>query len=288
MPSNYTDKNTAGVLYVTATPIGNMDDISIRAREILSSVDYIAAEDTRETGKLLADLGIKSKLISYHEHNEDKRSAELIRKLQDGCSIALVSDAGTPCVSDPGYRIVHDAAVCGLSVVPIPGPSAAVAALSASGLPTDMFAFLGFAPKKDGKRISWLTGVRDFPGTLIFYESAKRLLSMLRDILDVLGNRDAVIAREITKKYETFIRGNVQHLINKFEEEGDPKGEITILVSGKPVSEVVSDDMAIAEITKLLKEGNSLSTAVKTVSGMMSLPRKKIYDLALSIKNEVE
>ncbi len=219
-----------GTLYVVSTPIGNLKDITRRALEILSEVDLIAAEDTRHTGILLKHHHLKTAMVSYHEHNEQSRSRELLASLQAGKDIALVSDAGTPAISDPGYRIVHLAAHHGIPVVPIPGPSALLAALVSSGLPTDRFLFEGFLPRKKGRQTR-LKSLADFEGTVVIYESAQRVERTLNDIAAHFGNRRVALCRELTKKFETVLRGSVQELLEAMGER-PLKGEC-VLVIGK-------------------------------------------------------
>lgn len=239
-----------GTLYIVATPIGNLADITYRAVEMLKSVDLIACEDTRHTRKLLSHLGINKPAVSYHEHNETDRSPRLIEQLKDGSSIALVTDAGTPAISDPGYRIVKLAAESDIPVVSIPGPSAIIAALSASGLPTDAFFFGGFLPSRSGERSRRLQELSQTPGTLAFYEAPHRLLRTLSDCLSVLGDRQAVVARELTKVHEEFVRGGLSQLVSHFETH-PPKGEIVLLI-----------DRGTGAVTP----GNSLSTLADRVA----------------------
>src|SRR6478672_5756579 len=194
------------VLYIVATPIGNLEDITFRAIRILKEVDLIACEDTRHTRKLLSHYGIATQAISYHDHNEMARTEDLLARLRQGHSIAMVSDAGTPLISDPGYRVVSAAAAEGIQVIPIPGPSAAITALSASGLPTEAFRFCGFLPAKSGQRRSALEALIRETSTLIFYEAPHRILETLGDLRSILGNRQAVVARELTKLHEEFLR----------------------------------------------------------------------------------
>ena len=213
MPNpNKTETN--GVLYVVATPIGNREDITLRALDILREVNLIAAEDTRKSGNFLTHYQIKNRLISFHEHNEKKRTPELIGKLLDGTTIALVSNAGTPSVSDPGYRLIEAAIANKITVTPIPGVTAATAAMSVSGLPTDSFVFIGFAPKKKGKRLKFLTELSAEPRPLIFYESPKRILSLMEEIISCMGDRNAMLAREMTKLHEEFVRGTVSQILD--------------------------------------------------------------------------
>ncbi|MCK5418905.1 MAG: 16S rRNA (cytidine(1402)-2'-O)-methyltransferase, partial [Desulfobacterales bacterium] len=207
--SDSNNTKNKGVLYVVATPIGNREDITLRALNILRDVDLIAAEDTRKTGNLLAHYQIKNRLISFYEHNEKKRTPEIIGKLLDGISIALVSNAGTPSISDPGYRLIEAAIANKITVSPIPGVSAATAAMSVSALPTDSFVFIGFLPRKKAKRQQFLNELAVEPRPVIFYESPKRILTLLEEIISCMGDRPAVLAREMTKLHEEFIRGSV-------------------------------------------------------------------------------
>ena len=224
----------AGTLYVVATPIGNMDDISGRAKNILASVGRIAAEDTRRTGLLLKRLGIKGDMVSYHEHNEAARTPQLLQALDSGMDVALVTDAGTPAISDPGYRLVKAAADKGLTVSPVPGPSAVTAALSVSGLPSDRFLFEGFLPRKKGRQTR-LRSLAGFEGTVILFESPLRLAATLRDVLEHFGNRRAVVGRELTKLHETLLRGTVEELLEAVETR-TPKGECVLLVAKEGLS----------------------------------------------------
>lgn len=218
----------AGSLFVVATPIGNMDDITLRARDILGTVDLIAAEDTRRTGTLLKRYDISGKMISYHEHNEAKRTGELVAELQAGKSIALVTDAGTPTISDPGYRLVKAASEAGIAVSPVPGPNAAVAALSASGLPTDRFLFEGFLPRKKGRQTR-LKILAEFDGTIIIYESPLRVATTLKQLAEAFGLRRAVLCRELTKMHETVYRGSLEELATMVD-QSPIKGECVLLV----------------------------------------------------------
>jgi 16S rRNA (cytidine1402-2'-O)-methyltransferase len=218
-------------LYVVATPIGNLEDITLRALRVLKEVDMIACEDTRQTRKLLEHYGIRTRTISYHVHNEMTRAAELIVNLEQGGRLALVSDAGMPSISDPGHRLITLAIRHHVPVVPVPGASAFVAALVASGLPTDSFKFNGFLPSKRGERRDELERIRDVPRTVIYYEAPHRILETLRDIVATLGgSRHVVIAREVTKLHEEFIRGRADEVREQLRERGDIKGEITLLI----------------------------------------------------------
>ncbi len=219
------------MLFLVGTPIGNLGDVSQRAIETLRSVDVVAAEDTRKTGLLLKHLGISAKLKSYYEHNEEQSAQELLRHLLRGNSVALVTNSGTPCISDPGFRIVQKCIEHDIAVVSIPGPAAFVSALVVSGLPVHEFHFYGFAPKKAGKRRELLSRIAGLPGTLIFYESPNRVEKFFRDCLDTLGDRRACLAREITKKFEETLRGTISQLIEKLAER-KPKGEFVVLIEG--------------------------------------------------------
>ncbi len=218
-------------LYVVATPIGTLEDITLRALRVLKEVDLIACEDTRQTRKLLDHYGIQTRTISYHEHNEMTRAAELIVNLEQGGRLALVSDAGMPCISDPGYRLITLAIRHQVPVVPVPGASAFVAALVASGLPTDSFKFNGFLPAKKGQRRNELENVRDAPRTVIYYEAPHRIIETLEDVVTVMGgSRHVVVAREVTKLHEEFLRGRADEVLERLRERGEVKGEITLLI----------------------------------------------------------
>ena len=279
-----------GVLYVVGTPIGNLEDITLRALRTLEEVDLIAAEDTRNTRRLLTRHGINRPLTALHEHNEDRRAAELISKLDQGAAMALVSDAGTPTLSDPGYRLIKDAAAAGIRVVPIPGPSAAVAALSVSGLPTDAFLFLGFPPRKRGKRLTFLHRAAEDKRTLIFYESPKRMADLLADLQEIMGERRAVLAREMTKAYEEFIRGSLNEIALEVKKRRGLKGECTLLVAGG--GEALDEDQWPAA-RRALRQGlasqeQPLAELVRQVADQSGIARNKIYAEALRIKQELE
>ena len=290
MPSNLSAGKTVsqavpGTLYVAATPIGNLGDMTLRAIAILRSVDVIAAEDTRQTGILLSAHGIDTQLISYHEHNEKRRAGELISKLEAGAAVALVSDAGTPTISDPGYRLVSAAAAAGIDVVPLPGVSAATAALSVSGLPTDAFTFIGFPEKKAGKRLKQLFELAGRRETLIFYESPRRVAGLLEAVLECMGDRRVVLAREMTKKFEEFIRGPVSQVIAELDARSGVKGECTLLVSGNPGETAADPEKIRAEITRLLASGKRGTTDVsKQVSQKFNISKKEAYALVLKQK----
>jgi len=273
-----------GKLYIVSTPIGNLEDITLRALRILREVDIIACEDTRVTKKLIFHHQILKPLTSYHEHNEIEKAEELVTLLESGKNIALVSDAGTPGVSDPGYRLVKLASKKGIEIIPVPGPSAAIAALSVSGLPTSSFAFFGFLTKSGKKRREFLENIRDYTETLIFYESPNRILETLRAMLETLGDRQISVSRELTKMFEETIKGCITKVIAILEERDKLKGEFTIVVEGKSdrekdtTSEVIED-----ELRNLKEKGFSLKDSVKQVSQNYKVSKSKVYKEALKI-----
>ena len=273
-----------GTLYIVATPIGNLEDMTFRAVRILKEVDLIAAEDTRHSRKLLSHYGISRPLTSYFDHNKEIKGGYILDRLREGQSVALISDAGTPCISDPGYQLVRDAAGAGIRVVPIPGPSAVIAALSASGLPTSSFAFEGFLPSRQGKRREKLAALKEEQRLLVFYESPNRLQSALTDMLDVLGDRDALVAREMTKVYEEFVRGPLSRIAVKFD--GDKvRGEIVVLVAPPDAPGRAGMPQVSAMLRSCLEnEGISLKDAVKRVAGETGIPRGEVYGEALRLK----
>jgi 16S rRNA (cytidine1402-2'-O)-methyltransferase len=268
-------------LYLVATPIGNLEDITLRAIRTLKEVDLIACEDTRQTQKLLSHYGIEKRTTSYHEHNELTRSAELIMQVEQGESIALVTDAGMPGISDPGYRLVALAIRHHIPVVPIPGPTAFLAALVASGLPTDSFRFSGFLPEKSGKRTKLLESVRNSLLTQIFYEAPHRLIESLQDIVDVLGpTRHIVIAREVTKIYEEFVRGQAADVLEEMKSRDEIRGEITLLIGkeenhGTPVLEQKNIRTKIRDL--MATEGLDEKDAMKRVAKEMGVSKSEVY-----------
>jgi 16S rRNA (cytidine1402-2'-O)-methyltransferase len=277
-----------GTLYVVATPIGNLDDITLRALGVLKAADLVAAEDTRKTAHLLRHFAIAAPLISYHEHNETARAPELVRRLAAGTSIALVTNAGTPGLSDPGYRLVAAAAAAGIRVVPVPGPMAAAAALSASGLPTDSFVFEGFLSKKAGKRLRRIQTLAAEPRTVILYESPQRIVSLIAELLSAFGDRPAVLAREMTKIHEEFIRGRLSEILEILKSRTDIKGECTLLISGGIEQEPASWDTALEMIRRELAVGSKgFAEIVKDVAHRTGLPRKEVYSEAIQIKAEL-
>ncbi|MDQ2775928.1 MAG: 16S rRNA (cytidine(1402)-2'-O)-methyltransferase [Acidobacteriota bacterium] len=270
----------AGTLYLIATPIGNLEDITLRALRILrEEVAAIACEDTRQSQKLLGHYQIHKPLISYHEHNEASRTAELIEKLERGESVALISDAGTPLVSDPGYRVVKAAIENQIAVVPIPGASAVLAGLAASGLPTDEFRFVGFLPQKSGARRKALEGLTDERATVIAYESPHRLLDTLAEMSEVFGTRRVVVARELTKLHEEFLRGSADAIHAELSKRPSVKGEITILIERPEVKASIADP--VEEIERLQnEEGMERMEAIKAVAKQLGLPKREVYRLS--------
>jgi 16S rRNA (cytidine1402-2'-O)-methyltransferase len=265
-----------GVLYLVATPIGNLEDITMRAVRVLREADAIACEDTRQTHKILDHFGISKPMVSYHEHNEASRSTELVERLRSGANIALVSDAGTPLVSDPGYRVVRAAIEAGITVTPIPGPSAALAALAASGLATDAFRFCGFLPPKKSQRRKMLEDLRGEECTLIFYEAPHRIVEALEDIAAVMGSRPVVIARELTKIHEEFLRGTAEEIRVELAGRASIRGEITVLI-GKG-TRVVDDEKPMEEaVRELEKEGVSRMEAIKRVAKARGISKRDVY-----------
>jgi len=271
----------AGTLYLVSTPIGNLEDITHRAITLLSEVDVIACEDTRHTQKLLNHYGIKTRTISYHEHNEHERAAELLKQLESGSHVAVVSDAGTPGISDPGFRLTRIAIENGVRVVPVPGASALITALVASGLPTDEFFFGGFLPSRSGARRARLSELRSIPATLIFYEGPHRIAATLKDALDILGEREAVVARELTKMHEEIARGRLSELAARFSSDQSARGEMVLIIdrvvieveSGK--DEVVSSIAAL--VTELENEGLDHRAALKKAARELGLSRAEAY-----------
>jgi 16S rRNA (cytidine1402-2'-O)-methyltransferase len=269
-----------GRLYLVATPIGNLEDITYRAVRVLGEVDLIACEDTRQTRKLLDHYAISRPTISYHEHNEAKRAAELAERMSAGATVALVSDAGMPLVSDPGYRLVRAAIAAGIPVEPIPGPSAALTALAGSGLPTDTFHFAGFLPAKSGQRARALEALKEEPATLIFYEAPHRVLETLEAIAQVLGPRPVVAARELTKVHEEFLRGTAAEVQAQLAARGSIKGEFTLLV-GKAVAPAPDDTPVGEAVEELVRAGAARMDAIKQVARRRGLSKREIYEQAL-------
>jgi len=275
-----------GVLYIVATPIGNLEDMTLRALRVLKEVDLIAAEDTRHTRVLLNAYDIPTPLISLHEHNEKERSGQIVAKLSSGMNVAYVSDAGTPCISDPGYRLVDSALEKKIRVIPVPGPSALTAALSACGLPSDQFFFCGFLPPKEGARRRFLESIKKVECTIAFYESPARIAAALQDVYEVMGDREIVVTRELTKVYEEIKRGRVSDFAGKtFDIK--TKGEFTVIIEGAVAEHFLISDQDIEDRLKRIWENPSMSLrdAVYALVSETGLPRKKVYDIAVKLRN---
>jgi 16S rRNA (cytidine1402-2'-O)-methyltransferase len=270
-----------GTLYVVATPIGNLEDITHRALRVLREVDIIACEDTRHTRKLLNHYGIKTKVTSYHDHNERERTVELLQALASGANVAIVSDAGTPTISDPGFRLVSEAGAQDITVVALPGPTALIAALVASGLPTDEFFFAGFLPARSGVRRTRLAELREIPATLIFYEAPHRIAATLRDAVEILGEREAVIARELTKIHEEIARGRLSELAERFSAAEKARGEIVLLIDRTPIESELKDAAEVRTIATLVAgfeaEGMDHRAALKKAARELGLSRDEAY-----------
>ena len=274
-------------LYLVATPIGNLEDITLRALRVLKEADLIACEDTRHTRKLLDHFGISKPTVSYHEHNEQARAQELTVRLLSGASIALVTDAGTPGISDPAYRIVSAAIDAGISVIPIPGATAMIAGLIASGLPTDAFLFVGFLPAKRQARRAKLVELQSVRETIVCYEAPHRVKETLSEAREVLGNRQAALAREITKLYEQFIRGTLAEISAELQ-GSEPRGEMTLVIAGASKEEnlTLQNNSSINDqLEQLMKDaGLSRNDAMKQLARIRGVSKKEIYSLLLKEK----
>lgn len=277
---------TAG-LYVVATPIGNLKDVTFRALSVLAAADAVLAEDTRVTKRLLAHYGITTPLLTYNEHSNEAVRERMLHRLQQGQALALVSDAGTPLVSDPGYRLVEAAIGEGLPVTPIPGPSAVLTALVVSGLPTDRFFFEGFLPPKSAARRTRLSEIAAIPGTLMLFEAPHRLPEMLADAAEILGERPAVVARELTKLYETVRRGSLSELAAQFAEEGPPKGEIVVLIGpGAEEPAGPERDLELDEKLRAALSVHSIKDAAALISAETGLAKREVYNRALALAKD--
>jgi 16S rRNA (cytidine1402-2'-O)-methyltransferase len=278
---------TPGTLYLVATPIGNLADITHRALQILNDVDLIACEDTRHTHKLLNHYGLSTKTISYHEHNEQKRATELIDRLKQGTNIAVVSDAGTPSISDPGFRLVRAAIENDITIVPIPGPSALITALIAAGLPTDEFFFAGFLPARANARRARLSELQSVPGTLIFYEAPHRLAQTLKDAYEILGEREAVVARELTKLHEEIRRGRLSELTTDYTEKTDARGEIVVLIDRNVIGAAATETVSVATlVNQYEQDGLDHRAALKKAARELGLSRAEAYRKLLSERSD--
>ncbi|MCK8817086.1 16S rRNA (cytidine(1402)-2'-O)-methyltransferase [Natroniella sulfidigena] len=278
-----------GALYVCGTPIGNLADITLRALDTLKDVDLIAAEDTRRTQKLLNYYQIKTKLTSYHEHNATSKSKQLLSKIKDGVDIALVSDAGMPGISDPGYELIKLLRKQSIQIIPVPGPTAVTSSLVVSGLPTDRFVFEGFLPRKNKERTSYLERLKTEERTIVCYEAPHRLVATLKDILEILGDRQIVVCRELTKKFEEKVDGLVSEVLERFEEQA-PKGEIAFVLEGNQGKDQELEGpkwegLSILEhLKQRMKEGLTKKQAIKKVAQERDLPKSEVYQIGIKIK----
>jgi 16S rRNA (cytidine1402-2'-O)-methyltransferase len=273
----------AAGLYVVSTPIGNLRDITLRALDVLAGVEEVLAEDTRVASKLLSAYGVKARLSPYHDHNGAERRPGLLKRLEEGGRIALISDAGTPLVSDPGWKLVHEALEHRIKVFPVPGASALLAGLVASGLPSDRFLFAGFLPPKSGARRSEIESLKQVPATLIFYESGPRLAESLADLAAVLGDRDAAVARELTKLFEETRRDTLAELAAHYDEAGPPRGEIVLLVG--PPKEVAATAADVDAALRVALNEMPTKAAASSVAEALGLPKRDVYQRALQIKS---
>lgn len=278
----------SGTLYIVATPIGNLEDMTFRAVRILKEVDLIAAEDTRHSRKLLSHFCITTALTSYYDHNQALKGERILATLHEGKQVALISDAGTPCISDPGYQLVRDALAEGIKVVPIPGACAAVTALSAAGLPTDSFTFAGFPPNKEAKRRSFLAGLLNAHGTVVLYEAPHRLTDTLTDIAAVMGDRQVVVARELTKLYEECLRGTATEVRGQVT-EGRERGEVVLLIAPADETSLKPEGPSPEEqLRAALAKGHTVKEAAALVAAATGLPRRELYAQALLLRNKTE
>ena len=267
-----------GTLYLVATPIGNLADITHRALQILKDVDLIACEDTRHTHKLLNHYGINTKTISYHEHNEQQRATDLIERMKEGTNIAVVSDAGTPSISDPGFRLVRAAIENEIQIVPVPGPSAVITALIAAGIPTDEFFFAGFLPSRSNARRARLAELQSVPGTLIFYESPHRLAESLKDAYEILGEREAVVARELTKLHEEIRRGRLSELAADYADMKEVRGEIVVVIDRNVLGAAKTEAASVmALVAQFEQDGMDHRAALKKAARELGLSRAEAY-----------
>jgi 16S rRNA (cytidine1402-2'-O)-methyltransferase len=279
------DPRLAPGLYVVSTPIGNLRDVTLRALDVLASADLVCAEDTRVSAKLLSAFGLSVRLRPYHDHNGAQARPGLLNDLEAGARIALISDAGTPLVSDPGYKLVREAAERGINVIAIPGASAPLAALASSGLPTDRFMFAGFPPPKSSARRRFLSEMKDVRTTLIFFEGPSRLAESLADMADVLGAREAVVSRELTKKFEETRRGLLPDLAAHYEREGAPRGEIVILV-GPPGEAPATDEATLDAAILAAGDGRPLKEIAAEIAERLGLKRRDVYERALQLRDD--
>lgn len=277
-----------GALYVVATPIGNLDDLSRRAMDTLAQADLIAAEDTRHSVRLLDHIGVRVPLISLHEHNETSRTERIRQALDDGQQVALISDAGTPLISDPGYRLVQALRLADYTIIPVPGPSALITALSAAGLPTERFLFEGFLPAKGAGRRQRLSDVVELPVTLVLYESPHRIRQLLEDIETVCGERHVVIARELTKTFETFLQGSARSLLERMADDPDQmRGEFVVMLAPPPPKELADSGQVDGDqlLSSLLAEGIGVKQAAGVAARLLGGRKGDWYQRAQTLKD---
>jgi 16S rRNA (cytidine1402-2'-O)-methyltransferase len=266
----------AGTLWLVGTPIGNLGDLPPRARDVLAEADLVAAEDTRRTGRLLSGLGLKKRMVSLHDANEGERVDAIVAALREGATVAVVSDAGMPLVSDPGYRVVRACIEQGIDVGVVPGPSAVLAALVLSGLPVDRFTFEGFPPRKPGPRVERLDSLRNERRTMVFFEAPGRVRPLLRDVLVALGDRQAALCRELTKRHEQVIRGRVSEILGELDQ--DPKGEVVIVIAGADEPAVPDLDACVEEAQVLVEGGMKKRDAARAVAERHHVAANVVYD----------
>jgi 16S rRNA (cytidine1402-2'-O)-methyltransferase len=276
-----------GTLYIVATPIGNLEDITLRALRILKQVALIAAEDTRVTRKLLSHYDIHTPMTAYHQHSKGRRSEEILERLMAGDDVAIVSDAGTPGISDPGHELIHLAIEAGIEVVSAPGPTALITAIVVSGLPTAHFAFDGFPPRKESERRAFFRGIKSDTRTIVLYESPLRLVATLKSAMAELGDRNAAVVREATKMFEEIVRGTISEVIERFTKV-KAKGEIVLMIEGAGPDEVAATEIPAASVNERLKTlmegGMSERDAVRQVAAELKLPRREVYAAAIRMK----
>lgn len=284
--SSFKGVNEKGELYLVSTPIGNLKDMTVRALETLRTVDVIAAEDTRQTRKLLNHFEIEARLVAHHEHNKQASAQGIIQWLQSGKKVALVSDAGMPAISDPGYELARDVIALEIPVIPIPGPNAGLSALIASGLPTNQFIFLGFLPREKKRLQEELKRIEHYPETIIFYESPHRIKKTLRAIKETFGNRSVCLARELTKQFEQFIRGTLDEAIDFIERADQVRGEFTIVLAGNQSAEKRErakewwlELNPVAHVDYYIEEGMTSKEAIKRVAADREVPKRDVYQL---------
>ena len=273
-------------LYLVATPIGNLGDITLRALSVLARADLVAAEDTRHSKKLLSHFGIKSELTPYHDHNAARERPRLLARMRAGFSVALISDAGTPLISDPGYKLVREAVEADLLVTSIPGASAATAALSSAGLPTDTFLFAGFLPPKSGARRNRLEELKKVPATLIFFETGPRIAQTLADMAAIFGTREAVVAKELTKLHEAHFRGRLPDLVTQMGDANEERGEFVLLVAPPDPEEFHVEDAAIMEDLEQALSRETFRDAVRSVAERLKVKRSRVYELGLELERK--